>query len=69
MLKNNSCAKNIAKRLSSKNKNAIKNFINSVNLKKTRISGESRRYLEEIYSEDITKLEKVIGRDLSMWRK
>ncbi len=36
---------------------------------KTELSSETRRRLEELYSDEIDELEKLLGRDLSLWRK
>jgi hypothetical protein len=39
------------------------------NLKQLKMKKETKRYLINFYREDIVKLQKLIGRDLSRWLK
>lgn len=42
---------------------------NSKEIPKPKMDNKTKKYLQEIYKEEINNLEKLIGRDLSIWKK
>ncbi len=48
---------------------AIRDSVERMNLDKPKMDSEVRRVLTGLYSEDVKKLEELIGRDLSSWRE
>jgi hypothetical protein len=61
-------AKRVFKRFTSyKTRMYIKSLVGSLILKKGAIDRRSKEYLHSIYKDDVRALEKLLGRDLSVW--
>lgn len=67
LLKDNFFKRFLSKCLPRRLKIEITSFILSKNLRKEKLDNESKQFLIEFYREDINKLEKLIGEDLSKW--
>lgn len=68
ILKDNPFKRVMASILPRKTKLRLKSFIMNKNLQREKIDENTRKALRKYYSEDITKLEKLIQTDLSHWK-
>jgi len=59
----------IKKLIGRKNGKLIRNYIQKINLKQIDVPNEDKDYLHDYFLEDINKLEALLQKDLTLWKK